>query len=617
MKSQLLRRLGVCAGLLCLLLQAGSQTYAKERPTLPTGPIKLKLEEPAEMLRATYGKRGVWVTRTANSRFQARGAIWPLMGEPVTVFEFRSPHIRELTFEADAGYANRVTIHSLGDHHDDDYISSGFGEGVIDIYVSQKVLDRIEFSGFNFSIGTHSLSPLPDEFYSERNREDSYAISAGNNAYFHSPNPGILARPGQWGWDVPGSPDWGNFLSPFEHPLREGQYELPEDRRMDRRTAREAFRRMLWRHHVLKQDLIVNNWFDIQHLRINASRLLAFIYKKDPALYARINQREKLAKRDSQMVSLMSGLTRAGAESRDSMGTIVTTSDVVRRIKLIDKAFAAFDAEVGSDIKQQWRLQRQQYVDASYRRRLARLQSQLQSQDRRSGFSDEIKQTVASLKEDAARGASPALKQRIADVERLVNASPIIISSHKNGQRVKSRVITLKGRARMAANQTVAVRFNGAEQEASVNGDGAFSTKVVMKAGQNELEVCYDAFCTPLQLNAEIARLSLMATLTWKGGGDLDLHVETPDGDHCFYSDKRADSCLLDIDDTKGRNPENISIPTAAPTGQYRFWVVNYNGNRGARGELKLYRDGVLEQSREFRVDSSSRKTLVSLKVDH
>lgn len=77
--------------------------------------------------------------------------------------------------------------------------------------------------------------------------------------------------------------------------------------------------------------------------------------------------------------------------------------------------------------------------------------------------------------------------------------------------------------------------------------------------------------------------VDLRASLLWNNGNDLDLHVQTPSGEHIFYGAKQA-SCggWLDVDMNAGgahtRKPvENVrwGKGTARP-GRYRVWVRNF-----------------------------------------
>ena len=150
----------------------------------------------------------------------------------------------------------------------------------------------------------------------------------------------------------------------------------------------------------------------------------------------------------------------------------------------------------------------------------------------------------------------------------------------------------------------IVVRYNNLEQRAPVV-DGRFSAQVALRPGPNAIEVCNESSqrCSTTTLVADIERVAIMATLTWSSG-DLDLHVEAPNGSHCDYSNKNiADVCMLDIDDQQGTNPENMTIPPSAGPGRYRFRVVNYSGARGSGGTLVIFADGEVLETVPFSVN--------------
>ena len=194
---------------------------------------------------------------------------------------------------------------------------------------------------------------------------------------------------------------------------------------------------------------------------------------------------------------------------------------------------------------------------------------------------------------------------------------PPVITSHIDNERVTSRVVELRGTAASIGGDDVRVHFNDVEQIAAVV-DDQFNTKVVLKSGRNSIKVCQGGEnCSRIVINADIKRLGLMATLTWSGGGDLDLYVETPYGNRCYFDDKRVrGACELDIDDQNGNNPENISIPFDGEEGRYRFWVENYSNGQGNSGELVIYREGILYKSIPFTVNVSNRREVLTQYVN-
>jgi uncharacterized protein YfaP (DUF2135 family) len=72
--------------------------------------------------------------------------------------------------------------------------------------------------------------------------------------------------------------------------------------------------------------------------------------------------------------------------------------------------------------------------------------------------------------------------------------------------------------------------------------------------------------------------IRIRAILSWDSDGtDLDLHMITPDGQHCSYSERQvANGTALDVDVTTGYGPEIIGSPGTVK-GTY-YLLVNYYG---------------------------------------
>ena len=75
---------------------------------------------------------------------------------------------------------------------------------------------------------------------------------------------------------------------------------------------------------------------------------------------------------------------------------------------------------------------------------------------------------------------------------------------------------------------------------------------------------------------------------------DIDLHVIDPNGHELFFQNKFC-PCKgeLDIDDTNHGGPENIFWPTGkAPHGNYKFFVVYYNGYGAEKVTIEVRKGG-------------------------
>ena len=132
---------------------------------------------------------------------------------------------------------------------------------------------------------------------------------------------------------------------------------------------------------------------------------------------------------------------------------------------------------------------------------------------------------------------------------------------------------------------------NGVPMPMRVEED-AFSRPYIFGPGSNNVEVrspdgkavartqFYEAYpgVTPPRLRV---------LLSWDTDGtDLDLHVVTPDGEHCFYANRvLANGGALDVDVTSGYGPEIFGTPAPLP-GTYLVFL-NYYGS-GSEGDITV-----------------------------
>ena len=94
------------------------------------------------------------------------------------------------------------------------------------------------------------------------------------------------------------------------------------------------------------------------------------------------------------------------------------------------------------------------------------------------------------------------------------------------------------------------------------------------------------------------------AQLTWDtgpSGSDIDLHLVRPSGttnsaNDCYYGNCVETGLtwgtthpVLDVDNTSGYGPENITIGPTVESGVYRVIVYNYNGVLNTHATVKLY----------------------------
>jgi len=236
----------------------------------------------------------------------------------------------------------------------------------------------------------------------------------------------------------------------------------------------------------------------------------------------------------------------------------------------------------------------------------------------------QAEQRWMSAERDKCRNAaclSAVYKKRITELEAIVakmdQVMKIIIDTPKNGwrnsrgeqvlytQKVSypaSSVETQEEQSRLAV---IEGRVTGANPEDKdpfrliVNGipmplrveNGTFSRPYSFPTGSNNLEVrspdgsavtrvqFYEAY-------AEKIKPKIRVILSWDTDGtDLDLHVVTPDGRHCFYGDRVLENGgALDVDVTTGYGPEIFSTP-AGLEGAYLVFVNYYGGPEDKKEE--------------------------------
>ncbi|MDQ6979095.1 MAG: hypothetical protein Q9M09_02825 [Mariprofundaceae bacterium] len=178
----------------------------------------------------------------------------------------------------------------------------------------------------------------------------------------------------------------------------------------------------------------------------------------------------------------------------------------------------------------------------------------------------------------------------------------IAVASIQNNQTFKKNVVQAQGHVSkfLVGKGELYASVNGYTQQVALSQNGDFKSAIVLAAGANTVKL---EFLTSnktimaqstLNLTYSGKRSRLRATLTWDGNGsDLDLHVKGPAG-HCYFEAKNVRNMSLDVDNTKGYGPENISTYPGYP-GNYSIEVKNYANGRGNTATVYIYVDEALE----------------------
>lgn len=150
--------------------------------------------------------------------------------------------------------------------------------------------------------------------------------------------------------------------------------------------------------------------------------------------------------------------------------------------------------------------------------------------------------------------------------------------------------------------------INGSVQLAPLSGTN-FETTAVLKTGDNNIFAGVQStdgqlfISLPITVKSNALNNTYHARITWdKNDTDVDLHFFWSGGSECYYSNKTpiwgsgaATSPRLDVDDTNGFGPENITIGAIPGPGTYRVWVYYYSdhGKGGTNVNASVYKDGV------------------------
>jgi uncharacterized protein YfaP (DUF2135 family) len=153
----------------------------------------------------------------------------------------------------------------------------------------------------------------------------------------------------------------------------------------------------------------------------------------------------------------------------------------------------------------------------------------------------------------------------------------------------------------------VGFAVNGAIQEAPRAGN-TFGTTAVLKTGDNSIiagVMTTDGQIfqsTPITVKSNALNNTYHARISWdKNDTDVDLHFSWSGGSECYYSNKTpiwgsaATSPRLDVDDTNGYGPENITIGALPGSGTYALRVHYYSDHgKGPTNVIaSIYKDGV------------------------
>lgn len=186
----------------------------------------------------------------------------------------------------------------------------------------------------------------------------------------------------------------------------------------------------------------------------------------------------------------------------------------------------------------------------------------------------------------------------------------VIIETPSDGDTVTQSVVLVEGFVTDSSVTQAIMSVNGQGQPINVF-DGFFSNQAVLSVGLNtirvEVTIGQDVSSDEVDVFFDGDIPALRANLTWNTNfTDMDLYMMNPAGDICYYANQNVGGMVLDIDDTDGFGPENISVVTPM-AGSYEVRVENFTGMSAwpTTVTVRVFQDEVLFDTQSHQYDDN------------
>ncbi len=186
-----------------------------------------------------------------------------------------------------------------------------------------------------------------------------------------------------------------------------------------------------------------------------------------------------------------------------------------------------------------------------------------------------------------------------------VAAGPeVTISAPASNASINVRFTTVSGSVQSAVPLQAVKLYNNGAFVTDYGAVASFSSTIIVNAGTNVLEVIATDIdgqqgSASVTINGNFPRADIRVTQTWDMPGDLDTWLVDPLGRHRGWTSggpgypsniaAQIPGSFLDIDDTPGTGPENVTVVQNMSTnGNYEVWMNNYANNASPQSTVRV-----------------------------
>ncbi len=285
----------VCAAALLSVLLAGGPAVAEQgerSAVIAEGELASRVGSGSFSYRP--GVQGTFHAMAGEPLIRLRYRLWTLVGEPVWAFTGRAPRLARIHLQTE----NNMPLLTIERRPNLPGGTVRWNAAAGLIQVSDDLMDLARIYDFAFLAGLNARSldqQLPPalrqaspEVVGLLDPISIYEQWQGISIY--RAYQGILGQPGEWGWSVPGSPDWGET---FTRRKVSSGYSVPftrdsfKEQLLEPEPAKEAMRRLL--HGYQSEGRAPLEGLMVGGFQVDINDLIRSIRKAEPEALHRLN----------------------------------------------------------------------------------------------------------------------------------------------------------------------------------------------------------------------------------------------------------------------------------------------------------------------------------------